>query len=70
MECESEHSRNKYNKDWKKTKNFLKVRSNFKRSICNEEPRIFKFEKISGQGKVLVTIAFESLEACQLKFKA
>lgn len=30
MECESEHSRNKYMKEWKKTKKFMRVRCNFK----------------------------------------
>jgi hypothetical protein len=36
MQCESEHSRNKYAKEWKKTKKFLRVRSNFKPQLTAE----------------------------------
>jgi len=36
MQCESEHSRNNYANEWKKTKKFLRVRSNFKPQLTAE----------------------------------
>lgn len=61
MQCESEHSRNKYAKEWRKTKKFLRVRSNFKPQLAAEEPKIFKFEEIAGHGRLLVKIDFKEV---------
>lgn len=41
--CESEHSRNKYKKEWENVKRFLRVRSNFKKTLHANQPKIFKF---------------------------
>jgi hypothetical protein len=43
MQCESELSRDRYVREWKRTKNFMKVRSNFKPQFVAEHPRIYKF---------------------------
>lgn len=56
MQCESEHSRNKYAKEWKKTKKFLRVRSNFKPQLTAEGPKIYKIEEIPGHGRLLLKI--------------
>lgn len=63
MQCESEHSRNKYAKEWKKTKKFLRVRRNFKPQLTAEEPKIYKVEEIPGHGRMLLRIEFKSIES-------
>ncbi len=63
MQCESEHNRDNYVKQWKKTKKFLKVRSNFKPQLTAYEPKIFKLEEIPGHGRLLVRVQFECIES-------
>lgn len=33
--CESDHNHKIYEKEWKKAENYMKVRSNFKKNLCN-----------------------------------
>ncbi len=48
-------------KEWKKTKKFLRVRSNFKPQLSAEEPKIYKFQEIPGRGRLMVRIVFGSI---------
>ena len=61
MQCESEHSRDRYVKEWKKTKKFLKVRSNFKPQLSAQSPKIYKFAELNGHGRLHVAINFNSV---------
>jgi hypothetical protein len=45
------------------------VRSNFKKTLYNEEPRIFKFEPILGRGSCLVTLTFTKFESSSVYFR-
>lgn len=63
MQCESEHSRNKYAKEWKKTKKFLRVRSNFKPQLTAQEPRIYRVEEIPGHGRLLLRVQFTAIDS-------
>lgn len=56
-------SRNRYLREWKKTKNFLKVRSNFKPQFVAESPKIYKFQEIAGHGRLLVKIDFKEVSS-------
>ena len=61
MQCESEHSRNRYVREWKKTKKFLRVRSNFKPQLSAEEPKIVKIEEMPGHGRLVIKIELREL---------
>ena len=63
MQCQSEHSRNRYVKEWKKIKKFMRVRSNFKPQLSAQSPKIFKVAQIPGHGRLTVKIVFNSIES-------
>ena len=63
MQCESEHSRNRYAREWKKTKKFMRVRSNFKPQLSAEEPKIVKFEGMPGHGRLAVRLELRELSS-------
>lgn len=48
-------------KEWKKTKKFLRVRSNFKPQLSADEPKIYKFQEIPGHGKMTINLVFNSV---------
>lgn len=70
MQCESELSRDRYVREWKKTKNFMKVRSNFKPQFAAEHPRIYKFEEIAGHGRLLVKVEFREVSSLMRQLSA
>lgn len=61
MQCESEHNRNKYMKEWKKIKKCMRVRSNFKPQLAAKEPKIYKFLEIPGSGRFMVKMVLNGI---------
>ena len=70
MHCESEHSHNRYVKEWKKTKSFLRVRSNFKPQLSAEEPKIVRVEEMAGYGRLVVKIELKNLTSVMKKINS
>ena len=70
MQCESEHSRNRYVREWKKTKKFLRVRSNFKPQLSAEEPKIVRIEEMVGHGRLVVRVEVKELTSVMKQINA